>query len=157
MASWVVRVLSHLAVVSSVLRHVSGEQHAHQLVERQTSFQPRGFLDSCVDWGTLMNERYKMVAFCRTTTGDWNWSVLDLNHCIVNHDGSLMAQDEKSWANYKCSTQNDDSDERHVDHGIDLNLVVGNDNGTLFCGQQPHKGLTLSQGQVGWSGLGVVN
>ncbi|KAK1702485.1 uncharacterized protein BDZ83DRAFT_736541 [Colletotrichum acutatum] len=120
-----------------------------------------------------MNERYKMVAFCRTTTGDWNWSVLDLNHCIVNRDGSLMAQDDgsfflsagpcssdnatKSWANYKCSTQNDDSDERHVDHGIDLNLVVGNDNGTLFCGQQPHKGLTLSQGQAGWSGLGVVN
>ncbi|KAK0368233.1 hypothetical protein CLIM01_14409 [Colletotrichum limetticola] len=77
-----------------------------------------------------------MVAFCRTITGDWNWSVLDLNHCIVNHDGSLMAQDDgsfflsagpcssdnatKSWANYKCSTQNDDSDERHVDHGIDL-------------------------------------
>ncbi|OHE90270.1 hypothetical protein CORC01_14429 [Colletotrichum orchidophilum] len=94
MASPVVRVLGHLAVLCSVLHHVSGEQHADQLAERETSLQPRGFLGSCVDWGTLMNEKYKMAAFCRTTTGGWTWSVLDLNHCMVNHDGSLMAQDE---------------------------------------------------------------
>ncbi|OHE93886.1 hypothetical protein CORC01_10785 [Colletotrichum orchidophilum] len=152
----VVRVLSHLAVLCSAVRHVSGEQHADQIAERETPLQPRGFLGSCVDWGTLANEKYKMAAFCRTTTGDWTWSVLDLNHCMVNHDGSLMAQDEMSWANYKCSTQADNSDGRHVDHGIDLNLVVGNDNGTLFCGRQAYKGRVLSQEQVGWSDLGIV-
>ncbi|KAK0367399.1 hypothetical protein CLIM01_15245 [Colletotrichum limetticola] len=94
MASSVVRILSHLAVLCSVFPHVSGEQPADRLAERETSLQPRGFLDSCADWGTVMNEKYKMAAMCRTTTGDWTWSVLDLNHCMVNRDGSLMAQDE---------------------------------------------------------------
>ncbi|KAK1634957.1 hypothetical protein BDP81DRAFT_451428 [Colletotrichum phormii] len=157
MASSVVKILSHLAVLCSVLPHVSGEQHADQLAERDTSLQPRGFLDSCVDWGgTVMNEKYKMAAICRTTTGDWTWSVLDLNHCMVNRDGSLMAQDDGHFFLRRSLTQNDDSDERHVDHGIDLNLVVGNDNGTLFCGRQAYKGLVYSQDQISWSDLGAI-
>ncbi|KAG7038379.1 hypothetical protein JMJ78_0014826 [Colletotrichum scovillei] len=147
MASSLVRVLGHLGVFFSVLRHVSGEQHADRLAERETSLQPRGFLGSCVDWGTVENRRNEMAAFCRTTTGDWTWSVLDLNHCMVNDDGSLMAQDD---------TQNDDSDGRHVDHGIDLNLVVGNDNGTLFCGRQAYKGVVHSQDQISWSDIGAI-
>ncbi|KAK1975652.1 hypothetical protein LZ30DRAFT_786121 [Colletotrichum cereale] len=113
-----------------------------------------------------------MAAYCRATTGDWTWSVLDLNHCLVNNDGTLMAQDEgyfflsagscssdnstTSWANYKCSTEAEDGNGRHVDHGIDLNEVIGNDNGTLICGRQAYKGRVVSQEQVGWSRSGIM-
>ncbi|KAF4418797.1 hypothetical protein CGGC5_v016922 [Colletotrichum fructicola Nara gc5] len=113
-----------------------------------------------------------MAAHCRTTTGNWTWSVLNLNHCLLNNHGTLMAQDEgyffksakqcssdnttTSWANYKCSTELDENTGRYVDHSIDLNEVVGNDNGNLFCGRHAYKGSVLSQHQVSWSGFDIV-
>ncbi|KAH9225098.1 hypothetical protein K456DRAFT_59727, partial [Colletotrichum gloeosporioides 23] len=81
-----------------------------------------------------------MAAHCRTTTGNWTWSVLDLNHCLLNNYGYLMAQDEgyffksaapcvsdnttTSWANYQCSTEFDENSGRHVSHGIDLSKAI---------------------------------
>ncbi|WQF77103.1 Putative cyanovirin-N [Colletotrichum destructivum] len=94
MAFSVTKALSRLAIVCSLLGHARGEWTAAQLIGRGGFLQPRGFLSSCVDWGTLRNEKNKMAAYCRTTTGTWRWSVLDLNHCLVNDDGNLMAQDQ---------------------------------------------------------------
>lgn len=55
---------------------------------------PEGFLSSCVDWGTLMNERYKLAAYCKTLSGKRQWSVLNLNDCLVNSQGQLVPQDK---------------------------------------------------------------
>ncbi|KAK2733960.1 hypothetical protein CKAH01_18996 [Colletotrichum kahawae] len=95
MVSPVVKVLSHLAILSSMLGHVSAEQRAKLFVGRENDpLQPRAFLSSCNVWGTLGTEKNKMAARCRSKTDSWTWSVLDLNHCIVYKDRSLMAQDE---------------------------------------------------------------
>ncbi|KAF4881167.1 hypothetical protein CGCFRS4_v015826 [Colletotrichum fructicola] len=80
-----------------------------------------------------------MAAYCRTTTGNWTWSVLDLNHCLVNNNGTLIAQDEgyffltadscssdnatTSWANYKCSTKAIERSGGNIDHDIDLSTT----------------------------------
>ncbi|KAK2742888.1 hypothetical protein CKAH01_18430 [Colletotrichum kahawae] len=152
----VAKSLGYLAVLCSIPGGVSGEERADQLAKRESPLKPRGFLSSCVDWGTVFNEKNKMAAHCRTTTGNWTWSVLNLNHCLLNNNGYLMAQDETSWANYQCSTEVDEESGRHVGHGIDLNEVVGNDNGNLFCGRHAYKGSVLSQHQVGWSGFDIV-
>ncbi|KAF4486457.1 hypothetical protein CGGC5_v005821 [Colletotrichum fructicola Nara gc5] len=167
-----IKVLGHFVVLCSVLNHASGQQQVNQLVQREPSVQPREFLLSCVDWGTLKDEKYNMAAYCRTTTGNWTWSVLDLNHCLVNNNGTLIAQDEgyffltadscssdnatTSWANYKCSTTAIERSGGNIDHDIDLNGVVGNDNGTLVCGSHAYKGRVLSQEQVHWSKDGIV-
>ncbi|WQF76883.1 Putative cyanovirin-N [Colletotrichum destructivum] len=142
MAFSITKALSRLAI-----GHTRGELTVAQLIGRGASLQPRGFLSSCVDWGTLRNEKNKMAAYCRTTTGTWRWSVLDLNHCLVNDDGNLMAQDH---------TEAEAGGGHTADHGIDLNDVVGNDSGVLFCGRQGFHGNVVNTEQVSWWGFDIV-
>ncbi|KAF4475514.1 hypothetical protein CGGC5_v015981 [Colletotrichum fructicola Nara gc5] len=115
-----------------------------------------------------------MAARCRSKTGCWTWSVLDLNHCIAYQDGRdkwLTAQDEgnffefaqpcssdnstTSWATYQCAPYAGNQGGQHLNLGIDLNKLVGNDNGTLVCGRQAFKGTMLSQEQISWSEDGI--
>ncbi|CAI0650290.1 unnamed protein product, partial [Colletotrichum noveboracense] len=57
---------------------------------------------------------------------------------------------------YSCKPEDENrGTERIIEHAIDLNKLVGNDNGTLFCGRQTFKGSMLSQEQVSWSVDGI--
>ncbi|WQF76860.1 Putative cyanovirin-N [Colletotrichum destructivum] len=139
-----------------------------EVSKRGVQTRADGFLSSCADWGALMNEKYKVAAYCRSTTGGWRWSVLNLNSCLVNVQGELKAQDDglffrtcgpcwhdnstSSWANYACSCEISAGAGRHTAHGIDLNNLVGNDDGVLFCGNQRTHGEMVDEGSVTWSG-----
>ncbi|WQF77121.1 Putative cyanovirin-N [Colletotrichum destructivum] len=86
-----------------------------EVSERGVQNRADGFLSSCVDWGALLNEKYKVAAYCRSTTGGWQWSVLNLNSCLVNVQGELKAQDD-------CEISAGAG--RHTAHGIDLSRVA---------------------------------
>ncbi|KAK1973591.1 hypothetical protein LZ30DRAFT_743087, partial [Colletotrichum cereale] len=72
-----------------VLSRRLGRAEAAGVSRRDGLAHVHGFLSSCVDWGALMNEKYKVAAYCRPRTGTWRWSALDLNSCLVNLQGEL--------------------------------------------------------------------
>ncbi|KAK1658074.1 hypothetical protein BDP55DRAFT_720956 [Colletotrichum godetiae] len=59
-----------------------------------TQIGANGFLSSCVEWGALKNAKYEVAAYCPSLAGRYRWSVIDLNSCLVNIQGELVAQDE---------------------------------------------------------------
>lgn len=59
-----------------------------------TQIGANGFLSSCVEWGALKNAKYEVAAYCPSLAGRYRWSVIDLNSCLVNIQGKLVAQDE---------------------------------------------------------------
>ncbi|KAF4897231.1 hypothetical protein CGCVW01_v013752 [Colletotrichum viniferum] len=107
MVSPVVKLLSHLAILSSVLGHVSAEQRENQ--------------------GNFFKFAQPYLSDNSTT----------------------------SQAAYQCTPYDENHSGLHLYLRIDLNKLVGNDNGTLVCGRQAFKGTMLSQEQVSWSEDGI--
>ncbi|UQC82545.1 uncharacterized protein CLUP02_08033 [Colletotrichum lupini] len=129
-----------------------------------TQIGANGFLSSCVEWGALKNVKYEVAAYCPSLTGRYRWSVTDLNSCLVNIQGKLVAQDDglffrtcgpcwednstSSWANYACSCEIVAGQGRHTADGINLR----NDDGVLFCGSKRTHGQVVDDSRVTRSG-----
>ncbi|KAF6807469.1 hypothetical protein CMUS01_14122 [Colletotrichum musicola] len=103
-----------------------------------------GFAASCSSF--TLNAQYPTLLYanCRTISGAWKTSHLSLNLCLANRCGTLASASRGGYAascatrfcqligsRYQCNCNGCSNNE--VFSIIELNDIVGNDNGDLIC------------------------
>ncbi|WYZ43526.1 hypothetical protein EsH8_VI_001225 [Colletotrichum jinshuiense] len=111
---------------------------------RQTMTLMGGFAATCHSFSLNTYYPSLLYATCRTISGSWQSTYVSLNLCLMNSCGHLVSQPRGGYTatcatryseligtRYQCTCRGCNNND--IFSIIELNDIVGNDNGELVC------------------------